>query len=145
MLGHERELWQRLSRASVIEQKQSQTVASSEVQGIRCGDALEDPARFFRVAFPLPVQRRNREVDLQVEPIGMRGCEAGEDLAGAVVVELTHQADAAIVQADQVVGDLFLATGTRTGDRDDQPHGGEELAGPTCQGTRSDGAQGRPV
>ena len=143
--GYEYEMRQRVGRTSVVEQEQAQTVASPEVSRIRGGDALEDPARLVGVAFPLTVQCRDRQVDLQVESIGVRGRQTHKNVAGGVVVELSHQSDAAVVQADHVVGRRAPVPGIRTGDRDDQPHGGEEPAGPACRGTGSHGAQGRPV
>jgi len=101
-------------------------------------------ALVFVVAVLLSIQDRDREVDLQVAPIGMRISQAREDSTGRLEVELAHQADAAIVLNDKIVG--FAPRGrTRAGDGDEERHRGGKPACSTCKRIAIHGLEGRPV
>ena len=110
VFGHERELGEGVSGVPLVEQEQAEAVPGPEITGIRGQDPLEELPRLRRVAILLTIQRGERKVDLQVASIGMGGGQAREDLAGGVVVELSHQANGAIVRADHAIG-LLAASG----------------------------------
>ena len=104
--GHEGKLRQRLGGAPIVQQQQAEAVAGSEVLGIGGRDPFENRARPVDVALLLTIQRRDGEVDLQVASIGMRVRQTREDVAGGVEVELSHEADATVVESDNFVGRL---------------------------------------
>jgi hypothetical protein len=103
-LGDEREVGQRVGGAAVVEQDQAETVVRADVLRIGGQHALEDLLRGGVVSLLLPIQRRDGQVHLHVAPVGIRGGQIGEHGAGLCEVKLTHQADAAVVERDEIGG-----------------------------------------
>ena len=89
-------------RVTVVEQHQPQRVVRTQVLRVSGEHTTEDLLCRGIVAFLLAVQRRDREVHLQVGSVGVRRGETLEHRARLREVELPHQSDAAVVEGDQI-------------------------------------------
>ena len=89
---------QRLGSVSIVQQQQTEVVVRAQVLGAFDENLLEDPLRGDGVAFALPMQRSDGEVDLKIEVIGMARGQPRKDVARLAILELPHQANGAIVE-----------------------------------------------
>jgi hypothetical protein len=89
---------------AVVKQQQTEAVVCSKISRVGGDNSFENPPGLAGVAFRLTVQRRDGEIDLEVEAIGMVGGQTAEDLAGLSEFELPHQPNAAVVEGDRVRG-----------------------------------------
>jgi hypothetical protein len=99
---HRGQQWQRLRRASVVRQQQSERITSTASH--RRGVNQPSQQRFGSrgVAFALPVHQRDGEIQAGFGPVWRRGLNGCECVNRGGKVELSHQADGAVVSSDEL-------------------------------------------